>query len=94
MSDEVQTYKVEVLRAEMPIEMQKHAISKVSSCLSEKMIEKDIAAALKQSFDKEFKPTWQAIVGKCFGSSITHETKYLFFVKVGPAYVLLFKSQD
>ena len=73
------------------------------------MIEKDIATALKQFFDKEDKMggifekidekgkrggTWQAIVGKSFGSSITHETKYLFFVKIGPAYVLLFKSQD
>jgi dynein light chain LC8-type len=53
-----------------------------------------MATALKQLFDKEHQPTWQSVIGKNFGSSITHETKYILFFQIDQTYVLLFKSLE
>jgi hypothetical protein len=39
-------------------------------------IEKDIAAYIKKEFDKKYNPTWHCIVGRNFGSYVTHETRY------------------
>ena len=33
-------------------------------------------------FDKAYGGTWHCIVGRNFGCSVTHETKYLVFFKV------------
>jgi len=34
------------------------------------------------AFDKAYGGTWHCIVGRNFGCSVTHETKYLVFFKV------------
>ena len=36
-------------------------------------IEKDIAGYIKKEFDKKYNPTWHCIVGRNFGSYVTHE---------------------
>ena len=55
-------------------------------------IEKDIAAYIKKEFDKKYNPTWHAIVGRNFGSYVTHETKHFIYFYLGQVAVLLFKS--
>ena len=35
-------------------------------------IEKDIAQAIKKEFDSRFGATWHCIVGRNFGSFVTH----------------------
>lgn len=35
-------------------------------------IEKDIAAQIKKEFDQRHSPTWHVVVGKNFGSYVTH----------------------
>ena len=55
-------------------------------------IEKDIAAFIKKEFDKKFNPTWHCIVGRNFGSYVTHETKHFVYFYMGQVAVLLFKS--
>lgn len=42
-------------------------------------IEKDIAAYIKKEFDTKFNPTWHCIVGRNFGSYVTHETKHFIY---------------
>lgn len=37
------------------------------------LVEKNIAAYIKKEFDKRHGPTWHCIVGKHFGSYVTHE---------------------
>jgi dynein light chain LC8-type len=59
--------------------------------LEEKRSERDIANHLKQEFDKNFTPTWNCIVGKSFGSFITHETKKYIYFSIGHLSVLLWK---
>ena len=55
-------------------------------------IEKDIAAYIKKEFDKKYNPTWHCIVGRNFGSYVTHETKHFVYFYMGQVAVLLFKS--
>jgi dynein light chain LC8-type len=55
-------------------------------------IEKDIAAYIKKEFDKKYNPTWHCIVGRNFGSYVTHETKHFIYFYIGQVAILLFKS--
>ncbi|CAE8594294.1 unnamed protein product [Polarella glacialis] len=54
--------------------MQQDAIDCATQALEKYNIEKDIAAFIKKEFDKKYNPTWHAVVGRNFGSYVTHET--------------------
>ena len=62
-----------------------------SQALEKYNIEKDIAAFIKKEFDKKYNPTWHCIVGRNFGSYVTHETKHFIYFYLGQVAVLLFK---
>jgi hypothetical protein len=49
-------------------------------------------ADIKKEFDKKHGPTWHAIVGRSFGSYVTHETKHFIYFYLGQVAILLFKS--
>ena len=55
-------------------------------------ITKDVAAYIKREFDKKYNPTWHVIVGRNFGSYVTHETKHFIYFYLGQVAILLFKS--
>merc|ERR1712032_970683 len=59
--------------------------------MSEEM-QKDIAAYIKKEFDKKYNPTWHCIVGRNFGSYVTHETRHFIYFYLGQVAILLFKS--
>ncbi|CAO3635659.1 unnamed protein product [Cunninghamella echinulata] len=52
----------------------------------------NIAAHTKREFDKKYDPTWHCVVGRNFGSFVTHESKYFIYFYHGPIAILLFKS--
>jgi dynein light chain LC8-type len=52
----------------------------------------DIAAYIKKEFDKKYNPTWHCVVGRNFGSYVTHETKHFIYFYLGQVAILLFKS--
>jgi hypothetical protein len=56
-------------------EMQQDAVDVATQAMEKYNIEKDIAAFIKREFDKKYNPTWHCIVGRNFGSYVTHETK-------------------
>ena len=56
------------------------------------LIYQDIAAYIKKEFDKKYNPTWHCIVGRNFGSYVTHETKHFIYFYLGQVAILLFKS--
>jgi|TARA_B110000977_G_scaffold171397_3_gene222930 dynein light chain LC8-type len=64
----------------------------IQQALEKYNIEKDIAAFIKKEFDKKYNPTWHCIVGRNFGSYVTHETKHFIYFYLGQVAVLLFKS--
>ena len=74
------------------IEMQQDAINVSTKAIDTYSIEKDIACYIKKEFDRKHNPTWHCIVGRNFGSYVTHETKHFIYFYLGQIAVLLFKS--
>lgn len=56
------------------------------------LLSQDIAAFIKKEFDKKYNPTWHCIVGRNFGSYVTHETRHFIYFYLGQVAILLFKS--
>mmetsp|Transcript_24141 Transcript_24141/g.51262 ORF Transcript_24141/g.51262 Transcript_24141/m.51262 type:complete len:81 (+) Transcript_24141:80-322(+) len=48
--------------------------------------------SLRRSSTKKYNPTWHCIVGRNFGSYVTHETKHFIYFYLGQVAILLFKS--
>ena len=64
--------KAVIKNVDMSEEMQQDAVDIASAALEKYNIEKDIAANIKKEFDKRHGPTWHVVVGKNFGSYVTH----------------------
>ena len=84
--------KAVIKNADMTDEMQQDAIECANQSMEKFNIEKDIAAHIKKEFDKKHNPTWHCIVGRNFGSYVTHETKHFIYFYLGQVAILLFKS--
>merc|ERR1712198_687660 len=84
--------KAVIKNADMSEEMQQDAVDCATQALEKYNIEKDIAAYIKKEFDKKYNPTWHCIVGRNFGSYVTHETRHFIYFYLGQIAVLLFKS--
>lgn len=84
--------KAVIKNADMSEEMQQDAVDVATQALEKYNIEKDIAAYIKKEFDKKYNPTWHCIVGRNFGSYVTHETKHFIYFYLGQVAILLFKS--
>ncbi|VDL88645.1 unnamed protein product [Schistocephalus solidus] len=86
------TQNAVVKNADMSSEMQQDAVDICTQALQQYHIEKDIAAYIKKEFDKKYNPTWHCIVGRNFGSYVTHESKHFIYLYMGQVAILLFKS--
>ncbi|KAH7885807.1 outer dynein arm light chain 8 [Phlebopus sp. FC_14] len=84
--------KATIKNVDMSEEMQQEAVDVASAALEKYNIEKDIAAQIKKEFDKRHGPTWHVVVGKNFGSYVTHETKHFIYFYVGSLAILIWKS--
>jgi dynein light chain LC8-type len=73
--------KAVIKNADMSEEMQHDAVEVATQAMEKYNIEKDIAAFIKREFDKKYNPTWHCIVGRNFGSYVTHETKVSFLTR-------------
>lgn len=71
--------KMEHKTADMEMEMQVE-IEQLAQCALDKFsIDRDIAGYIKKEMDNTYSPAWHVIVGKNFGSFVTHETKHLIY---------------
>jgi dynein light chain LC8-type len=61
-----------IKNADMNEEMQQEAVECAVTAFGMYTVEKDIAAYLKKAFDKKYGATWHCIVGRNFGSFVTH----------------------
>jgi dynein light chain LC8-type len=64
--------KAIIKNVDMSEEMQQESVDIASAALEKYNIEKDIAAQIKKEFDRRHGPTWHVVVGKNFGSYVTH----------------------
>ncbi|KAI8065583.1 dynein light chain 1, cytoplasmic [Gongronella butleri] len=84
--------KITIKSVDMSEEMQQEVIEVCTTGLEKYQIEKDIAAHIKREFDKKYGPTWHCVVGRHFGSFVTHESKHFIYLYHGQMAILLFKS--
>ncbi|KAI9744479.1 MAG: Dynein light chain [Claussenomyces sp. TS43310] len=85
--------QAQIKSADMTEDMQQEAIDVAQEGMSKFNIEKDIAQFIKKAFDDRKGPTWHCIVGRNFGSFVTHETKHFIYFYLGHCAILLFKTQ-
>ncbi|KCV68281.1 dynein light chain LC8-type, variant [Fonticula alba] len=55
-------------------------------------LEREIAAHIKKTFDQRYGKTWHCIVGKSFGSYVSHDSRHFIFMQIDRQNILLFKS--
>ncbi|RYP62653.1 hypothetical protein DL769_007215 [Monosporascus sp. CRB-8-3] len=85
--------EAQIKAADMTEDMQQEAIDVAQEAMGKFTIEKDIAQHIKRTFDERKGPTWHCIVGRNFGSFVTHETKHFIYFYLGHCAILLFKTQ-
>ena len=81
--------EAKIKNADMTEEMQQDAVDSETQALEKYVVEKDIAAYIKREFDKKYNPTWHCIVGRNFGSYVTHETKVYSLSDLGRVITLM-----
>ncbi|KAK4770442.1 hypothetical protein SAY87_030974 [Trapa incisa] len=84
--------KIVIKNADMKEDVQREAVDIAIAAFEKHAVEKDVAEYIKKEFDKKHGPTWHCIVGKNFGSYVTHETNHFVYFYLDQKAVLLFKS--
>lgn len=90
-ADNVQK-SIKVKASDMTPEMEKETIQFAQDALSKFKVEKDIAMHVKTQLDKTYEPTWHCIVGRNFGSFVTHESGHFLYFYLDKIAILVFKS--
>ena len=55
-------------------------------------LEREMAQEIKLALDSSVGPTWHVVVGKSFGSYVTHEKDYFMYFYIGQLALLVFKT--
>mmetsp|Transcript_28390 Transcript_28390/g.47713 ORF Transcript_28390/g.47713 Transcript_28390/m.47713 type:complete len:97 (-) Transcript_28390:1131-1421(-) len=86
--------KIKVVKSNVAEDKTQQIVSQVNEAMDKFTIEKDIATQIKKKCDEVLTGTWHCVVGRNFGCSITHDTKYVLFIQVDQMHVLIFKSLE
>ncbi|KAL2007847.1 hypothetical protein VTN00DRAFT_7829 [Thermoascus crustaceus] len=79
--------EAQIKSVDMTEDMQQEAIEVATEAMDKFHIEK------ARIFDSRKGATWHCIVGRNFGSFVTHETKHFIYFYLGHCAILLFKTQ-
>ncbi|KAF5546299.1 dynein light chain LC8-type [Fusarium bulbicola] len=83
-----------VAREKLEDQVRRHAQEAMAKFTIEKVfLTKYCVPHIKRTFDERKGPTWHCIVGRNFGSFVTHETKHFIYFYLGHCAILLFKTQ-
>mmetsp|Transcript_16674 Transcript_16674/g.16038 ORF Transcript_16674/g.16038 Transcript_16674/m.16038 type:complete len:103 (+) Transcript_16674:206-514(+) len=84
------------LRNDMPDDMLRDAIETSRRVLDNvsdfEMQGLECAEIIKKEFDTRWSPHWHVIIGRNFGSFVTHETKSFLFFYLGDKAIMIFKA--
>ncbi|KKA28176.1 hypothetical protein TD95_004076 [Thielaviopsis punctulata] len=83
----------QIKSVDMAEDMKQDVIEIAQEAMQKYTIEKDIAQHIKKALDDRKGPTWHCVVGRNFGSFVTHETKHFIYFYLGHYAILLFKTQ-
>ncbi|TGZ75492.1 hypothetical protein CRM22_000335 [Opisthorchis felineus] len=81
----------EIKCVEMPIEMQEEAVRTANEALDSYSEDYEIAAYLRQRFDKLYKPVWHCFVGRSFGGSVAYEEHHFIYFTLRKRAFMLYK---
>lgn len=73
-------------------EIQTKVLELASEAIDTYKVEKDIATYLKKELDLLYGASWHVIVGKSFGSYVTHEQGYFAYFYIDDLAFLIFKN--
>ncbi|KAA3673344.1 hypothetical protein P879_06496 [Paragonimus westermani] len=73
-------------------EMLEEAVAVSSEAMQQFTLNKDIAAYVKREFDKKYDKSWHCVVGRDYGSFVTHETEHFVDFRLEGLAFLLFKT--
>ncbi|TGZ66863.1 hypothetical protein CRM22_005093 [Opisthorchis felineus] len=72
--------EVKMIQSELPESMEGSAVSYAKDAMKLKTTESEMAKHIKTKMDKAFGKHWHCVVGKNFGSYVTHDPgNYVFF---------------
>jgi len=81
-----------VKMCDMPPDMEQAALNVTFEALESLNSEKEVAQYVRDLFVKKYNGVWHCIVGRNFGSYVTHEAKHHIYFYTGQTGVLLFKT--
>ncbi|GIY08905.1 dynein light chain 1, cytoplasmic [Caerostris extrusa] len=84
--------ELKIQAADMPIEMQRSAVFSATQAIKLYSTEKHIAESIKQDFDQMYHPTWHCIVGRNWGSCVTHSKQCYVRLAYKDLTILLYRS--
>lgn len=73
----------------------RHVLESARQCITRFPSETDgetVAMTLKRALDERWEPSWHVVVGRSFGSYVTHETHCFLFFYMEERAFLVFKS--
>lgn len=81
-----------VKNVDMDADMQQAIVEIAADAIVKFALEKDMAAFVKRTVDDQYGPTWHVIVGRSFGSYVTHGTLY-GSCRIQALYLLLYAAR-
>lgn len=84
--------ELKIQAADMPMEMQRSAVFSATQAIKLYSTEKHIAESIKQDFDQMYHPTWHCIVGRNWGSCVTHSKQCYIRLAYKDLTILLYRS--
>ncbi|KAJ7948646.1 Dynein light chain [Quillaja saponaria] len=93
---------VRLKSSDMPVHVQEHALRYTRSLVGDSLPIKSsthhlnpthLARSLKKEFDSVYGPAWHCVVGKSFGSFVTHTPGGFVYFSIDSLSVLLFKTE-
>ncbi|KAH8318591.1 hypothetical protein KR059_001551 [Drosophila kikkawai] len=82
----------DIRRTDMSQEMQESAIECAKQAIGAFETESQIAKYIKNEFDAKFRPNWHCIVGRDFGSSVSHDPDHLIYFYLNQLAILLYRT--
>lgn len=92
MPDKQDTLAVDVKHCDIPDAMRDVAIQLSVEAVSTFDSESKMASFIKKEFDKRYDGKWHCVVGRAYGSYVTHDQERFIYIQVGNEVILLFKS--
>jgi dynein light chain LC8-type len=84
--------KVVMKHADMNDELSASTLAVAQAAFDSCKSEREVAAQIRRDMDKQQGRTWNVVVGKGFGSNVTHQTKHYCQIQFGQLTVLIWKS--